>query len=305
MWNDFFYYRRGERIALVILLVLLVTLFVGVRFLPDQDVALWSELRADSGFLQSCDSFFQTLSVDSAFRRNYPLTSRQPPVLAYFDPNTTDSSGFVKLGLSGWVARNIIRYRAKGGVFYKPEQFARIYGIDSLQFRQLADYIRIDTARLKKPVLSYQRDSAAKRFPEKFTELTMVELNSADTSLLQKIPGIGSGFAAMVVNLRKQLGGFYSVGQLKELRGVSDSLYAQWEPWFYVDVSLIRPLPVNEVGITRLRNHPYLDFYQAKAIVELRKQYGWLNGWRDLSLLEEFSSEDIERLKPYLHFGDQ
>lgn len=304
MWNDLFYYRRGERIALVILLVLLATLLVGVRFLPDQNVALWTNLRADSSFMQSCDSFFQTLSTDSTFRRNYSYPSRQSPVLVYFDPNTTDSADFVKLGLQSWVARNIIRYRSKGGVFYKPEQFARIYGIDSLQFRQLADYIRIDTARLKKPVLSYKRDSAANRFPEKFTELTMVELNSADTSLLRKIPGIGSGFAAMVVNFRKQLGGFYSVGQLKELHGVSDSLYTQWEPWFYVDVSLIRPLPVNEAGITRLRNHPYLNFYQAKAIVELRKQYGTLNGWRDLSLLEEFDSEDAERLKPYLHFGN-
>lgn len=305
MWNEFFYYRRGERIALVILLVLLVIAGIAIRFFPAPDTGFRTQLLSDSSFRQMCDSFYHTLSVDSAYRRNYTPFKRLIPVLTPFDPNRTDSAGFVKLGLPGWVARNIIRYRAKGGVFYKPDDLGRIYGIDSLRFAQLQSYIRIDTTRFKQPALRYKRDSLAKSYPDKFVELTPVELNSADTALLRKIPGIGSGFAAMVINYRQQLGGYYRVEQLKELRGVSDSLYAQWEPWFYIDLSLISRLSVNKAGITRLRNHPYLDFYQAKAIVELRKQYDRIEGWHELSLLEEFGREDIIRLTPYLHFEEE
>lgn len=300
MWKEFFYYRRGERIAVMILFFLIVLAAWFVHFIDKYpDDQRFITLQTDTIFIRTCDSFYLSLHKQSAHRPTFLKPERE---LFFFDPNQLDSAAFVRLGLPFYVARNIIRYRAKGGVFRTSEQFSHIYGLDSADFNLLSPFIRIDTSRLPKPYLKYERDSLKLNYPQKYTEITQIELNSADTALLMKIPGIGQGFAAMVVNYREQLGGFYSFRQLGEIKGVNDSLLTQWEPWFTVDRSLLRPISVNKASLSRLRNHPYLNFYQAKVICELRKQYKRIEGMEDFALLEEFQDTDFEALKHYLDF---
>ena len=60
-----------------------------------------------------------------------------------FDPNTADSSQLLRLGLQPWQVRNILKYRAKGGVYREPTDFARVYGLTVKQYRELEPYIRI------------------------------------------------------------------------------------------------------------------------------------------------------------------
>ena len=48
--------------------------------------------------------------------------------------------------------------------------------------------------------------------------------------------------------------------------------------------------------------HPYMDFYKAKVIVEHRRRRGKLTSLAQLSLYEEFTEQDLERLAPYLSF---
>ncbi|MGL5732415.1 MAG: ComEA family DNA-binding protein, partial [Bacteroidales bacterium] len=58
-----------------------------------------------------------------------------------FDPNTADSVTLRQLGLSPFVARNIINYRAKGGRFTSEDVLSRIYGMDSMTFNRIRAYI--------------------------------------------------------------------------------------------------------------------------------------------------------------------
>ena len=52
---------------------------------------------------------------------------------------------------------------------------------------------------------------------EKYAPGTLVELNTADTTILKKVPGIGSTFARRIIKYRELLGGFYDVSQLAEV----------------------------------------------------------------------------------------
>ena len=54
-------------------------------------------------------------------------------------------------------------------------------------------------------------------------------------------------------------------------------------------------------GVYRMLT-PYLNFYQSKVIVEHRKKYGKLKSLSQLSLYEEFTEKDFERLSPYISF---
>ena len=133
---------------------------------------------------------------------------------------------------------------------------------------------------------------------EKYEAGTLVDLNKADTTELKKIPGIGSGIARMIVHYRNQLGGFYQVEQLREINLDAEQL----EAWFTIDEGDIQKIPVNKSSVDRLRRHPYLDFYQAKALVEHRRKHGDLESLKPFVLYEEFTEDDLERISHYLNF---
>ena len=154
---------------------------------------------------------------------------------------------------------------------------------------------------------SYPAGKKRKGYPpytrtEKYTAGTLVELNTADTTILKKVPGIGSAFARRIVKYRELLGGFYDVSQLAEVYGIDEERYQALAPWFTLDTLHIRRLEVNTLPAAALRKHPYLDYRQAKAIEQLRKQKSRLSGWENLQLIEEFTDTDKKRLAPYLSF---
>ncbi|MBQ0094299.1 MAG: helix-hairpin-helix domain-containing protein [Bacteroidaceae bacterium] len=147
-------------------------------------------------------------------------------------------------------------------------------------------------------VKRYERVDSLKPKTKKIP-ISPIDLNRADSSDLVKLPGIGAYFASRIVRYREQLGGFVSTAQLFEIDGLADSVAG----WFFVSDSLhtVR-LDVNALSLSSLRRHPYLNFYQARAIVEFRKDRGKLKGPEQLALLEEFTQQDLERLEPYLDF---
>jgi DNA uptake protein ComE-like DNA-binding protein len=140
---------------------------------------------------------------------------------------------------------------------------------------------------------------------EKYEVGTVIELNSADTTTLKKIPGIGSSFAKRIVGYRNLLGGYYSIIQLSEVYGIDEEKYNSLSPWFTVDPSLIKKLDVNTCPQDSLNRHPYISYSQARIIVQLRNRRGRLTDWKDLSLLEEFADFDRIRLTPYLLFEEK
>ena len=209
-------------------------------------------------------------------------------------------------------AKNILKYRNKGGKFRTPDDFAKVYGLSNEQFEKLKPYIRIpEQPKYEKYNASYAENKSESPFSdekhiyqrqEKYAPGTVIDLNSADTIELKKIPGIGSGFAKRITDYRTRLGGFYSVEQLREVWGISPEMYQEFKNWFRIGSSEIIPIQINQLDINQLKSHPYISYSQAKVFVELRQKKGKLQSFEQISLLEEFSEKDIERLKHYISF---
>ncbi len=137
------------------------------------------------------------------------------------------------------------------------------------------------------------------RFRVKTRPVGRIDLNAADSLQLTGLPGIGAWTAQKIMRYRDDLGGFVSEEQLLEIEGLPDSLLQ----WFIVtDTVPVVRIRVNMSSVSELRRHPYLNFYQARAIVELRRDRGKVQGPGQLSLLEEFTERDLERLEPYLDY---
>ena len=153
---------------------------------------------------------------------------------------------------------------------------------------------------LKKDTLRQKVFSPKKEYVKafKYPEGTLVEVNSADTTELKKIPGIGSGIAGGIVRYRERLGGFYALSQLEEVKHVTPELLK----WFKLENDSTRKLEINKASLDRLRAHPYLTFYQAIVIVEHRRKKGHIKSLSQLALFEEFTEKDLERLSAYISF---
>lgn len=301
MWKDFFYFSRTERQGIIVLAVLIVSVCALSRFMPARDI----ETKNDPEFEKEYETFITSIKEQEEARkteRSNHFAQRQKVTLAPFDPNTADSVTFLELGLPPWMAGNILRYREKGGRFRKPEDFRKIYGLTDLQYNTLLPYIIIQvTEKLptKDTIRLFTRETIRDSLSfYKYPAGTVIDLNHSDTSELKKIPGIGSGIARMIVGYRKQLGGFYKVEQLQDIHLSVEKLQA----WFSVTEGDTRKINLNKAGVERLRAHPYINFYQAKVIVEHRKKKGKIRSLEQLKLYEEFSEKDLEQISPYACF---
>ena len=228
------------------------------------------------------------------------IPSRPEPETFPFDPNTADSTQLLRLGLQPWQVRNIYKYRARGGIYRKKEDFARLYGLTVKDYRRLEPYIRISSDYLPASTLvkeeHYERDTL--RYPVKIAEGEQVVLNTADTTVLRKVPGIGAYYAAQIVRYGQRLGGYVSIDQLDEIDGFPQDA----KKYFVVQDAHPQQLNVNQLTLQQLRRHPYINFYRAKAIMDYRRLHGNLKSLQDLRLSKDFPPEVIERLTPYVTF---
>ena len=222
-----------------------------------------------------------------------------------FDPNSADSTQLLRLGLQPWQVRNIYKYRAKGGVYRSKEDFARLYGLTVKQYRELEPYIRISSdyrpaltlvGRQSQPQQHYERDTL--RFPVKIGEGEYIVLNTADTAQLKKVPGIGSYYAKEILRHGQWLGGYVDVSQLDEIEGFPEEA----KKYFVIQDPQPKKLNVNRLTLQQLRRHPYINYYQAKAITSYRRLNGDITSLQDLRLLPEFPPEAIRRLEPYVEY---
>lgn len=223
-----------------------------------------------------------------------------------FDPNTADSASLKRLGLASWQIRNLYRYREAGGVFSRKEDFARLYGLTVKQYRELEPYIVIGADFQPASTLfadrrTSHRDSTFQpRYPVKLAEGETVDLATADTALLQRVPGIGPYFARRIVDYGQRLGGYVSVSQLDEIEDFPHEAL----PFFTLDegAAPVKKLNVNSLSLNELKRHPYLNFYQARAIVDYRRQNGPIADMNELRLLPDFGDKAIQRLRPYVSY---
>ena len=294
----YFVMTAEQWLGVVVLVVLVVgTLMVVKRFQPPkEDETVWVN---DSTKSQFADYQEKQDSVRKAqWRRQRDTIAIRMEV---FDPNTADSSTLVHLGFKPWQAKNMVKYRAAGGKYRKPEDLKKLYGMTDSMFQALTPYIYIAREEVDSVAVDSLRKDSLPRWKEENKD-TILNLRTADTVELKMIHGIGSYRARQIVRYREQLGGFVSVEQVLEAKGMenvdADSLLAH----FWIDSVKIEPMNVNSVGVQRLSRHPYLRFEQAQAIYELRRKKIRLDSIQQLQQIECISAETLEKIAPYLNF---
>lgn len=212
-------FHKRERIGLVGLLAILALLIITRMSLsnfttvkPDeikrqQLSAKWQAVQQNKSSEKQVEreaGYYakSTSAIDNELINNSSSLVLKPELFA-FDPNTLDSAGFRKLGLKEKTTSNLLRWRAKGKVFKSKEELRAVYTLSEEEYLGLEHYIKIKQTSIDKKI----------------------NLNTADSTTLVYLNGIGPRLAHRIIEYRKKNGPFLSYDQLYEVYRFPDSVF--------------------------------------------------------------------------------
>jgi len=289
-FRNYFSFTPGEERGLIVLFVLIILvcllpwMFRISNPVPFVSGISWEKLSVDS---------FHAGHEDSAGHLSGRMISSPDPAKEKFcfDPNTVSFYEMKKLGFSRLAINSLLRYRQKGGRFFRKEEVKKIYGIDSLFYHDIEPYIKISVPEKNNssfPVIPLRKDK--------------VELNKADSTDLVALPGIGPVLASRILRYRERLGGFYSIDQLYEVHGLSHEVIQRIRPLLILDTTLIQPVYINKDPERTIASHPYISVYQSKAIVSYRRLMGQFKSENDLRASRIFPDSIEQKIIPYIRY---
>lgn len=204
--------------------------------------------------------------------------------------NLADISAWQSLpGIGSVLAERIVKYRTALGGFSSKNQLLDVYGIDSVLFQLVHDWVLEDSVvSLTKPE-TYK----TKRLP------FPLNLNHADSAALCSLPGIGPVFSQRIIGFRTILGGFYAAEQLKEVYGLTDETFILVEDKIRIDTTQIQKINLNTASFDQLNSHPYISGSLARFIISFRNK----SPFRAASQIQESFLVDAvlwQKLKYYL-----
>ncbi len=212
-----------------------------------------------------------------------------------FNPNKANEKELQSLGFSERVVQNIIKYRLKGGVFYKKTDLLKIYGIDTLLYYTLAPFIYLN---------EISNDKKQIRNDNKYIPVIehsgLLDINSAEADLLRKVPGIDSSLSETIIKYRNLLGGYYHKMQFEEIYGIKKEQINILHKKVFIDTTLITKINLNMTDLITLGKHPYLNIYQSKAIIKYKNFKGEITNLCDLVNNNILTRDIFLKIRPYL-----
>ena len=157
-----------------------------------------------------------------------------------FNPNTASLEDLMRLGFSEKQAQSILNYRAKGGRYRRPSDFAKSFVVADSVFDRL----------------------------EPFIDIPRIDINKADSTSFETLPGIGPYFAAKKVSYRKELGGYSHPEQLMDIYHFDREKYDALKD--LIICSPPDPYPLWTLSERDLARHPYISRDEAHSIVLYR-----------------------------------
>lgn len=285
--------RRGIWVLLLITLVLIIALPLSRSLLMRQKLTHSQDFEKEIAEFEEKQQERSKSAYESFDLNNQDHSSAQMKLTPFdFDPNNIDPHGLKKLGLNDGQIKSIIKFREKGGVFRFKEDFSKLYVISKEEYETLEPFIQLP---LKSERPTYQSNNTK---PENVHP--KIEINSADSTALIQIKGIGPTFASRIIRYRNRLGGFFSLSQLLEVKGIDSMKYSGIAPQMTVNPYIVRKMNINTASFDELKNHPYIGYNIALSLVNYRKQHGPYAVLSDIKNSALVNEAVYQKISPYL-----
>jgi competence protein ComEA len=307
MWLRFFFgFSRMEANGFVILSLLMLFCLLMPLF-TKHFIFSTRETNMASGESALLDSLI--MQLNAAMLEEEAISS-----LPLFDINRVGAASLAEYGVPQFLADRIVKYRSNVKPFRQKSDLLKIYGLDSALYKKLLPYI-FDIKNIPEKGKPNYRDVVYEKpsyqIPfKKFNsdnprKLASFDINTADSTQLKLVFGIGPAYAKRIVAFRELLGGFYDTRQLAEVYGLESPALDSLLVYATVRRPIVLTLLfINDISEKDLSKHPYISYKQAKLIIAYRNQHGNYLKATDLLQIGIFDSLFVEKVSPYLHFEE-
>jgi competence protein ComEA len=289
-FRDLFTFSSGERKGIIALVFVLIVI-CGLNMLlvlhhPAPVQSKYPEWMKDTGAFEDGDNSFTVLPEHVSYAEAIPSDDNHGEQKSIIDPNYASLEDLILTGFSLRITRTIINYREKGGKFRTPGDLKKIYGLTPEIFQSVEAYIRIgvDLTSNTKP---------GAELPAR------VNISTADSGLFEKLPGIGPVLARRIIRYRAMLGGYCSPAQIREVYGVTDSLFLSISERLEADTAHLKKINLNTSEEKVMARHPYIGKYVAAGIVQYRSHVGKILNLNELLINGLIQKDRFDQLKYY------
>jgi len=279
--KDYFSFNKKERNGILLLSFLLLFLILFYQF----SYLFKTETKTDF-------SDFEKALSELEYANDSPQLKEKKSLFS-FNPNTLNDDGWLTLGLSKGKLQVLRNYQKSGGYFKEKEDLQRCYAFGDEFYNTIKEYVSIP-----------EIDEPEPKSQQPITTTQIIELNQADSLDLISVKGIGSFYSKQILKYRNELGGFYSFSQFSEIWGLEKLDIEKIKPLTTIDTLLISKININTATIEKLRHHPYLNYKQAKMIVNYRAQHGVFRSVKDIQKIRPISPEIFRKIAPCLQAHD-
>ena len=313
--TDYLSFTRKERLGIIVIILIVLSVFFlpkalrhsSTKTVPTDTAWVASIKKLEQKEADNDNQNFKQYNDDNSTAYQYDRStnnyySKSKGELFYFDPNTLSTEGWQKLGLRDKTIRTIQNYLSKGGHFKRPEDLQKIYGLFPNEYERIEPYIKIEATPETNSYKDYTDKTPAENQPAKTyaPRYAVIDINSADTTALIALPGIGSKLSARIINFRDKLGGFYSISQVGETFGLPDSTFQKIKQYLKLENTLIRKININTATIDELKIHPYIKWSLANPIVAYRNEHGPFSKVEDIKKVMAVTDDAYNKIAPYL-----
>lgn len=276
--------QRGTIVLIVLLLIISFIPRIYYYFLPEEkfEIVLLAE--------DYDESFREQATKKKAIRQkgNEKSNRYRVPKRA-FDPNQYTLNDWMELGLTEKQAQSILNFNKFG--FYSHRDIQKHFLFKDSTFFELLKDSLVYPSKGK-----VETEVEVKRVPNE----AILDVNSATLEELIELPGIGEYTAKQILFLREKLGGFISIEQLREVKGLREENYERMKSRIKVDLAEIKGININECSVYDLSKHPYITNNVANSIVKIRAKYGKYTSVSQIKESELIDDELYRKLIPYL-----
>ncbi|MCB0481327.1 MAG: helix-hairpin-helix domain-containing protein [Flavobacteriales bacterium] len=308
-WKEVLTLFKTERKAFLIVVFIVFGLLVFRSLIPDlfpHKPVDFSEFERKLALQDSLQ-----MAMLNAHQKELEVVEIDP-----IDINNSRVEDWMRIGFSLKQSEVILKYRESIGGFDRKEDLLDVFIISD------SDYFKIEPNLIfTQPDVKIEKVKSIKNDVEKKSEwskrkwdttwtkyekisedrkLEIIDINKSDSVDLLKIKGVGPYTASRILRYRRQLGGYYSAGQLREIRSIREENFETMEAQITVDTGVIKKINLNECEFKELLKHPYFDYYFTKKIFEYKDKNGKFTSLRDLKKIEFIDSVYFNRVRPYL-----
>jgi competence ComEA-like helix-hairpin-helix protein len=268
----------------IFLLVIIIIVLQAIYFFADFS----SESNSEALSQQKIETFQAQIDSIKLARAEADSLKIYP-----FNPNyITDFKGYT-LGMSVEEIDKLHQFRDEDRWINSAKDFQEVTGVSDSLLASISPYFKFP---------DWVIEAEKKKSKVKAIASTPIsDLNKAEAEELQKVNGIGEVLANRIVNYRTKIGGFRSEIQLKDIYGLNyetrEKLRQQFQVFKDEEFGLIN---INKAKILDLVDVPYIKYELAREIIDYRQLHEKISSFEELSKIESFPSDKIDRIQLYL-----